>query len=132
MKRVLFVCVHNSGRSQIARAFLETLGRGVAIAESAGTMPSESLNPVVVQVMKEKGLGISDNKPQMLTQDMADRADRVITMGCSIEEACPAVFIPGEDWGLEDPAGKTIEIVRAIRDQIEEKVKGLIAELEVT
>ncbi|MEK7281896.1 MAG: arsenate reductase ArsC [Chloroflexota bacterium] len=131
MKRVLFVCVHNSGRSQMAEAFLGSLGQGAIEAESAGTIPSARVNPVVVLAMKEKGINITLNKPKLLTQDMVDRAHRVITMGCSSEEACPAVFVPSEDWELEDPVGMSIEEVRRIRDQIEEKVRRLIAELRL-
>ncbi|MBI2855229.1 MAG: arsenate reductase ArsC [Chloroflexi bacterium] len=129
MKRVLFVCVHNSGRSQMAEAFLKHFSLGAVESESAGTVPSEQVNPVVAEAMREKGIDLYHYAPKLLTQDMVDRADRVITMGCSIEEACPAVFVPAEDWGLEDPEGKPLEKVRGIRDQIEERVKGLLAEL---
>ncbi|MBF8268196.1 MAG: protein-tyrosine-phosphatase family, putative arsenate reductase [Dehalococcoidia bacterium] len=129
MKRVLFICVHNSGRSQMAEAFLKHLAQGSVEADSAGTIPSERVNPVVAQVMSERGIDVSLNSPRLLTQEMVDRADRVITMGCSIEEACPALFIPSEDWGLEDPEGKPLAEVRRIRDQIEEKVRFLIADL---
>ncbi|MBI4338147.1 MAG: arsenate reductase ArsC [Chloroflexi bacterium] len=131
VKRVLFVCVHNSGRSQMAEAFLKHLAQGAIECESAGTIPSERLNLVVAQAMRERGIDVSLNRPRLLTQDMVDRADRVITMGCSIEEACPAGFVPAEDWGLEDPEGKPIEEVRRIRDQVEEKVKLLLAELKI-
>ena len=129
MKRVLFVCVHNSGRSQMAEAFLKRLGGRAIEAESAGTIPSERVNPVVAEAMREKGIDLSQNKPKPLTQEMVERADRVITMGCSIEEACPAVFVPSEDWGLEDPEGKPLAEVRRIRDQIELKVRHLLAKL---
>ncbi len=131
MKRILFVCVHNSGRSQMAEAFLKHLAHGAIEAESAGTIPSEKVNPVVVEAMREDGIDISRNKPKLLTQDMVDRADHVFTMGCSIEEACPAVFVPSEDWGLEDPESKSIEDVRRIRDQIESKVREVLASLGV-
>ena len=129
MKRVLFVCVHNSGRSQMAAAFMEHNAKGIVAVDSAGTIPSDAVNPVVVEAMKEKGLDVSQGKPKLLTQEMADAADRIITMGCSIEEACPATFVPTEDWGLEDPAGKPIEQVRAIRDEVETRVKQLLAEV---
>ncbi len=129
MKRVLFVCVHNSGRSQMAAAFMERHANGAVAADSAGTIPSDSVNPVVVEAMKEKGLDVSDGNPKLLTQDMADLADRIITMGCSIEETCPTTFVPTEDWGLDDPAGKAIEQVRAIRDEVQVRVKQLLAEL---
>ena len=129
VKRVLFVCVHNSGRSQMAAAFAKALGRGRVQAESAGTMPSPHVNTLVVEAMKEKGIDISRNTPKLLTQEMADRADRIITMGCSVEEACPALFLPVEDWGLDDPEGKPMAEVRRIRDVIEGKVKELLAGL---
>lgn len=116
MKRVLFVCVHNSGRSQMAAAFLEKLAGGRVEVDSAGTQPSDAVNPVVVEVMREKGIDVSDNNPKLLTQDMVDESDKVITMGCSIEKACPTVFVPSEDWGLEDPRGQLVEVVRRIRD----------------
>ena len=129
MKRVLFVCVHNSGRSQMAAALMERLANGAVAVDSAGTMPSNAVNPVVVEAMKEKGLDVSNGKPKLLTQEMADAADRIITMGCSIEETCPATFVLTEDWELEDPAGKPIEQVRAIRDEVQVRVKRLLAEL---
>ena len=84
----------------MAAAFLEKLAGGRVEVDSAGTQPSDAVNPVVVEVMKEKGIDVSDNKPKLLTQDMVDESDKVITMGCSIEEACPTVFVPSEDWGL--------------------------------
>ncbi len=130
MKRVLFVCVHNSGRSQMAEAFAKYFSLGAIMVESAGTMPSDKGNPLAVQVMKEKGIDISGSEPRLLTQATVDRADRVITMGCSIEEACPAGFVPAEDWGLEDPEGKSIDEVRRIRDQVEARVRRLLRELE--
>ena len=108
---------------------MKRLANGVVAVDSAGTVPSDAVNPVVVDAMKEKGLDVSEGKPKLLTQDMADAADRIITMGCSIEEACPATFVPTEDWGLEDPAGKAIEEVRAIRDEVQVRVKRLLAEL---
>ena len=113
----------------MAAAFMERLANGVVAVDSAGTVPSDAVNPVVVDAMKEKGLDVSEGKPKLLTQDMADAADRIITMGCSIEEACPATFVPTEDWGLKDPAGKAIEEVRAIRDEVQVRVKRLLAEL---
>ena len=129
MKRVLFVCVHNAGRSQMALAYLRALGDGRVEAESAGTEPAPQVNPVVVEAMKEKGIDVSEEQPKLLTQGMVDGADRVITMGCSVEDACPAVFMPTEDWALEDPQGKSLDEVRRIRDDIERRVRVLIAEL---
>lgn len=129
MKKVLFICVHNSGRSQMAAEFLNKLSNGEVAAESAGTIPDEKVNPTAAKVMLEKGIDISKNRPKMLTQEMVDGANRVITMGCAMDEACPAVFVPSEDWGLDDPKGKPIEEVRKIRDLIERKVKALLGEL---
>ena len=129
MKRVLFVCVHNAGRSQMARAYLRVLSDGGVHAESAGTMPAPGINPVVVEAMKEKGIDITEERPKLLTQDMVEEADRVITMGCSVEDACPAVLMPTEDWALEDPQGKSLDDVRRIRDDIERRVRDLIAGL---
>ena len=126
MRRVLFVCVHNTGRSQMARAFVARWGGDTIAAESAGTMPSEVVDPVVREVMEEIGLDISGNYPRLITQEMVDKADQVITMGCAIDDAYPATFIVSEDWGLDDPKGKHIDEVRKIRDQIETKVHDLM------
>jgi arsenate reductase (thioredoxin) len=129
MKHILFVCIHNSGRSQMGEAFLNAIGGGVATAESAGTEPAEGLNPTVVQVMEEAGLDMSGHNPKVMDSDMIARADQVITMGCDVDAGvCPATFVPSEDWGLEDPKGKPIEVVRAIRDQVKRKVEQLVAE----
>ena len=129
MKRVLFVCVHNSGRSQMAEAFLNSLANGRARAESAGTEPASGLNPMVVQAMAQLGFDLSGHATKLISQEAADQADRVITMGCSIDEACPATLVPTEDWGLADPEGKPLEEVRAIRDEIHDRVRNLVAEL---
>ena len=126
MKRVLFICVHNAGRSQMAEAFLNAADSDLLQAESAGTMPTERVNPVVAEAMLEAGIDIRDNSPKVLTQQMADEADLIITMGCAIDDACPATFLPAEDWGLEDPAGQPIDTVRRIRDQIKVKVADLL------
>ncbi len=126
-KRYLFVCVHNSGRSQMAEAFTRRLSNGAVEAESAGTEPSQGVNPVVIKAMAEIGIDLTGHYPKVISQDMVDRADSVFTMGCSIDESCPAVFVPSEDWGLEDPAGQGIDHVRRIRDRIETKVRDLLA-----
>lgn len=126
MKNVLFVCVHNSGRSQMAEAFAKKLGKGKLRAESAGTMPGSKVNPIVVQAMKELGIDISKARPRLLTEEMIKKADKVFTMGCSVEEACPAVFVQAEDWALEDPSGKSLDEVRKIRDQVRLRVEALI------
>ena len=130
MKSVLFVCVHNSGRSQMAEAFLTHLSGGLITATSAGTVPGDRVNPVVIQAMNEKGLDMSENQPKLITQHMVDNAESVITMGCSIDETCPALFMPSEDWGLDDPQGKPLEAVREIRDQIENRILSLLSSQE--
>ena len=125
---VLFVCVHNAGRSQIAAAFLDSLGAGRVKVRSAGSEPAESLNPEVVKAMAERDLDISQEFPKPLSDDAVMAADVVITMGCG--DACP--FYPGkryEDWELEDPAGKDAATVRRIRDEIEGRVRTLLEEL---
>jgi arsenate reductase len=123
----LFVCVHNAGRSQMAEAFAKRRGLKAA---SAGTIPSSSVNPTVVQVMKEKGIDISSSAPKLLTTDMINDASLVVTMGCSVEEVCPRPMLAKMqkklvDWDLEDPKGKTFEQVRKIRDEIERRIAGL-------
>jgi protein-tyrosine-phosphatase len=132
MKTVLFVCGHNAGRSQMAEAILNHAAaeRGVDVrATSAGTTPAGALNPAVVSAMEEIGVPVSGQHPKLLTGEMADAADRIITMGCSVSvESCPARVYVCEDWHLDDPAGQSIERVRAIRDQIKEKVEDLLAE----
>ncbi|MBC8477670.1 MAG: arsenate reductase ArsC [Dehalococcoidia bacterium] len=131
VKTVLFVCVHNSGRSQMAEAFFNKLAKGKARALSAGTQPGDKVNPVVVVAMKEVGMDISGNKPRALTMDMVENADRMVTMGCGAdaEAVCPASFIETEDWALEDPHGKDLEVVRKIRDEVKERVMRLIEEM---
>lgn len=130
-KTVLFVCVHNSGRSQMAEVFFNKLAGGKAQAYSAGTQPADEVNPVVGEAMKEVGIDISGNKPKMLTMDLVEKAHRMITMGCGAdaEEVCPASFIETEDWALEDPHGKPIEVVRKIRDEVKERVTRLVREI---
>lgn len=129
MKKFLFVCVHNSGRSQMAEAFFNHYAAGKAEAISAGTQPASHVDQTVVKAMKEIGIDISSKHAKALTSEMLDSADRVITMGCSSEGICPATFAPTEDWQLEDPEGQPIEKVREIRDEIEAKVKKLIKEI---
>jgi arsenate reductase (thioredoxin) len=132
---ILFVCVHNAGRSQMAEAFVNHLAkeRGLAVrALSAGTVAGERINPVAEQVMAEVGVPMEGQRPKQLTQEMVDNADQVITMGCGVDaEACPARFLVTEDWGLDDPAGQPIEKVREIRDQIQERVGKLLDEVKV-
>jgi protein-tyrosine-phosphatase len=129
VKRILFVCVENAGRSQMAEAFLNFYGKGKLVAQSAGIMLADQVNPIVVEAMKEKGIDISMNKPKLLTTKMAEEADQVITMGCSAEKICPAPLLKNViDWALEDPKDKPIEAVRKIRDEIEKRVLKLVAE----
>ncbi len=129
MKKVLFVCVHNAGRSQMAEAFFTRLAEGKALALSAGTEPASRVNPVGVGVMHEVGIDISHRKPKLLTLEMLENVDRVITMGCGVEGVCPASFVPTENWELEDPEDKPIEKVRQIRDEIKAKVDELVRTL---
>ena len=126
----LFVCVHNAGRSQMAAGFLRELSGGAVEVRSAGSMPAEQINPVAVEAMREVGIDITAESPKVLTTDAVRDSDVVITMGCG--DACP-VF-PGkryEDWELADPAGQGIESVRPIRDEIEQRIRGLLASLDI-
>jgi arsenate reductase len=109
----------------MAEAFFNQIAKGKAVAISAGTQPAAQVNPSVVTVMSEVGIEIGEQKPKMLTLEMLESADRVITMGCNVAKACPASFVPTEDWELDDPEGKPIEKVRQIRDEIEIKVDEL-------
>ncbi|MGC9094343.1 MAG: arsenate reductase ArsC [Candidatus Bathyarchaeia archaeon] len=129
MKKILFVCVENAGRSQMAEAFTKHYGKGKIEAVSAGTTPSKEVNPTVIQVMKEKGIDISTNKPKLINNQMVQEADIIIVMGCEAGGFCPAPLLGKVvDWKIEDPKGKSIEKVRQIRDEIERKVKLLISE----
>jgi len=130
MKKILFVCVENAGRSQMAEGFAKHYGNGKVEAMSAGTMPSDTVNPLVIQVMQEEGIDISKNKPKQITPQMVREADMIIVMGCSAQGFCPAPMLNKViDWGIEDPKGKPIEKVREIRDEIEKKVKTLIDQM---
>lgn len=127
---VLFVCVHNAGRSQMAAGFLRQLAGDRVEVRSAGSLPGDGLNPVAVAAMAEVGIDIAGQSPRILTPEAVDASDVVVTMGCG--DTCP--FFPGkryEDWKFDDPAGQTIEVVRGIRDQIRTRVKGLVEELGV-
>jgi arsenate reductase len=126
---VLFVCLHNAGRSQMSQALFERTVDGRHEARSAGTTPGEQVHPAVVAVMGELGIDLSGRTPQLLTREMAEWADAVVTMGCGDE--CP--FVPGVryvDWELPDPAGRPIEEVRATRDEIDRRVQSLVTELD--
>lgn len=125
---VLFVCVHNAGRSQMAAAYLAALSAGRITVLSAGSQPASELNPVAVAAMREEGIDISSASPRVLTTDAVHASDVVVTMGCG--DACP--IFPGkryEDWQLDDPAGRDIAAVRPIRDEIRRRVESLISEL---
>ncbi|PPG27202.1 arsenate reductase ArsC [Pseudoclavibacter sp. RFBB5] len=125
---VLFVCVHNAGRSQMAAGYLTALAAGRIEVLSAGSEPKDQINPVAVEAMAEEGIDIAGNTPKVLTTEAVQASDVVITMGCG--DACP--FFPGkryEDWKLDDPAGQGIEAVRPIRDDIKQRVEALIADL---
>ena len=112
----------------MAEAFFNRLEGGKATAISAGTTPAPHINPAFIEAMHEVGIDIRSQKPKLLTLVMLEKANRVITMGCSVEEVCPASFIPTEDWEIEDPEGKPIEKVRQIRDEIKVKVEELVKE----
>ena len=125
---VLFLCIHNAGRSQMALGWFEHLARGRAIAVSGGSEPADQLNPIAVAAMSEVGIDIADHTPRRWSDTDLDVADVVITMGCG--DSCP--YVPGtryEDWPLDDPAGQTIDTVRAIRDQIRTRVEQLLDDL---
>ncbi|WUD77317.1 arsenate reductase ArsC [Streptomyces sp. NBC_00510] len=127
---VLFVCVHNAGRSQMAAAFLTHLGGDRVEVRSAGSAPADAVNPAVVEAMEEAGIDISAEVPKVLTTEAVRSSDVVITMGCG--DACP--YFPGKrylDWQLDDPAGQGVDAVRPIRDEIEQRIVGLLTELGV-
>ena len=128
MSTVLFVCLHNAGRSQMSQALFERAAGGRHRALSAGTTPAESVHPEVVEAMAERGIDLSDRRPQLLTRELAERADVVVTMGCG--DACPV--IPGKryiEWELPDPKGRPLAEVRATRDEIAQRVASLIEDL---
>ena len=128
MKKVLFICVGNAARSQMAEAFYNAFSKGGG-AISAGVKPKDEIDPNAVRVMNEVGIDISGQKPKPLQMEMIEEADKIIIMGCAAEEVCPAVFLDKvEDWGLMDPAGKPIETVRTIRNEIKRRVEKLIEE----
>ena len=125
---VLFVCVHNAGRSQMAAGFMQHLSGGKVDVLSAGSAPKNAINPIAIEAMAEVGIDIANNSPKVLTPEAVQASDVVITMGCG--DACP--FYPGkryEDWVLEDPAGQGIESVRVIRDEIKARIESLLSEL---
>ncbi|MFM8841276.1 MAG: arsenate reductase ArsC [Actinomycetota bacterium] len=127
-KKILFVCVHNAGRSQMAAGYMLHLSQGRVEVLSAGSAPKDSINPQAIEVMNEEGIDIASEQPKILTTDAVVASDVVITMGCG--DTCP--FYPGkryEDWVLDDPAGQSIEVVRRIRDEIKKRVEVLLSEI---
>ena len=129
MATVLFVCLHNAGRSQMSRALFQRAAAGAHHALCAGTTPAEHIHHEVVEVMRELDIDLADRTPQLLTRELAEQADIVVTMGCG--DQCP--YIPSKryiDWDLPDPAGQSIDRVREIRDEIDRRVRGLIIDLE--
>ena len=127
-KTIMFVCVHNAGRSQMAAGFMRELGGERVEVLSAGSAPKDSINPVAVDAMAELGIDIANQKPKILTPEAVQQSDVVITMGCG--DACP--YFPGkryEDWKLDDPAGQGLEVVRLIRDEIKARIEGLLREI---
>jgi protein-tyrosine-phosphatase len=128
MATVLFLCLHNAGRSQMSQALFERAAEGHHNALSAGTTPADEVHPEVIAAMREVGIDLAERKPQLLTTELAEQADVVVTMGCG--DACP--YIPGKrylDWDLEDPKDKAIETVRRIRNEIERRTRALVSEL---
>ena len=129
--KILFVCVENAGRSQMAEAFFQRLAPGDFVAKSAGTRPGLQIDPTVIRAMQEVGIDLSKNRPKPLSAKMIDDSVKTVNMGCMDRDACPALFAGGAlDWGIDDPGGEPIERVRKIRDDIESKVKELVAGLE--
>jgi protein-tyrosine-phosphatase len=129
MSTALFVCLHNAGRSQMSAALFERAAAGRHRALSAGTTPAEHVHPEVIEVMRELGIDLADRQPQLLTRELAEQADLVVTMGCG--DSCP--YIPGKryiDWELPDPKGRPLDEVRATRDEIQRRVEELAAELD--
>jgi arsenate reductase (thioredoxin) len=129
-KTILFVCVENAGRSQMAEGLFRRYTSEDYEPISAGTRPTSQINPTVVQAMSEIGVDINQQKPKDITEDMMRNSTKIVNMGCMDKSFCPTLFIPNLiDWGIEDPKGKSIEQVRAIRDEIEQRIRQLVANL---
>jgi len=130
-KNVLFVCVENAGRSQMAESFFKKFTKDRFNVISAGTVPSKNLNPIVVQVMKEIGIDMTSQSPKTISNSMIDNSFKTVNMGCMDKESCPALFVKDViEWNIQDPKEKTIEEVRKIRDQIKSEVLNLIASID--
>jgi len=131
VKNILFVCVENAGRSQMAEAFFKKFAKNKFNVLSAGTSPSSNLNPIVVSVMEEIGIDLKNQNPQLLSSSMIENSNKTVNMGCMDKESCPSLFVKDiENWNIDDPKGKSIEDVRKIRDQIKNDVLNLINSLE--
>lgn len=129
-KTIFFVCVENAGRSQMAEGFFNKNAPEGYRAISAGTKPLSQINPVVIEVMKEVGIDISNQKSKEITEDMMRNSFKTVNMGCMVKESCPTLFLPNVlDWNLEDPNGKSVEKVTELRDEIDQRVKELVAGL---
>ena len=130
-KNILFVCVENAGRSQMAEAFFKKYAKNSFNVISAGTDPSDNLNPVVVSVMNEIGIDLKNQQPQLLSISMITNSNKTVNMGCMDKESCPSLFVKDvDDWNMDDPKGKSIDDVRKIRDQIKHNVLDLLDSLE--
>ena len=130
-KNILFVCVENAGRSQMAEAFFKKFAKTRFNVTSAGISPSSNLNPVVVSVMAEIGIDLKNQQPQLLFSSMIENSNKTINMGCMDKKSCPSLFVRDvDDWNIEDPNGKPIEVVRNIRDQIKNDVFNLLDSIE--
>ena len=130
-KNILFVCVENAGRSQMAEAFFKKFTKNRFNVISAGTSPSSTINPMVVSVMAEIGIDLKNQQPQLLSSSMIENSKKTINMGCMDKESCPSLFVKAvDDWNVEDPKGKSINDVRKIRDQIKNDVLNLLDSLE--
>ena len=131
-KIILFVCVENAGRSQMAEGFFNNSAPEGYRAVSAGTKPVSQINPVVIDVMKQVGIDISNQKSKEITEDMMRNSFKTVNMGCMDKESCPTIFLPNViDWNLEDPKGKSFERVREMRDEIDQRVKELVANIKI-
>ena len=130
-KNILFVCVENAGRSQMAEAFFKKYAKNSFNVISAGTCPSPNLNPAVVSAMNEIGIDLKNQQPQLLSTSMIKNSNKTVNMGCMDKESCPSLFVKGvDDWNMDDPKGKSLDDVRKIRDQIKHSVLNLLNSLE--
>lgn len=131
VKKILFVCVENAGRSQMAEGFFRKYAPSGYEPQSAGTKPTDTINPLAITVMREIGIDISNQQPKIISDSMIHESSRIVNMGCMDKESCPAIFVKNVlDWTIPDPKGKPLEEVRKIRNQIEIKIKDLIKSLE--